>query len=549
MSLCSSVCDGGDESLSLSGQSVEEGLVNREAHGAVCEPHDKYPVARKGCWASLPLELLRDVIKRLEGSESKQPSRKHVVACASVCRAWRGMCKEIVRNREFCGNLTLPVSLKQGNETIKIPAKIGDRMTSDVIVRLRTDEGRDHWLYCHSEVLVNKSKYFAERLSDDWPTCQILDSRYCVEVYSQEPEFDSYVTALRLFYMPEPHVWHGVRNAIGILQVAIHLGCPQMAGACMEYLEAVPWEEAEEEEILRIIPKLGPQYERILARLQPVDQCAAVEIFISAIRFATSSPPAAMQELKSCTQEQLEYMLTEDEDAPLVSLENEVIKSEVRRCVKHLLDRFNSLVETLVDTSQSNISEENRAQHLRPLLCDISWTCQILSKMEMMKDLVHYWVDASVKIVNAAEQLHSYDDMLATQLKFVEVASKVLEAVGCGNVILPTTSRLHAVRVWLPFVQKMRPLVDQGNHEDGEEEVSSVRVDGDIWQGLESSLVSIIVTLPSGDQADILAGWLRCHHVRYPDLTEAFEVWCYRSKVARRRIAMGDDNISNAATL
>lgn len=304
-------------------------------------------------------------------------------------------------------------------------------------------------------------------------------------------------------------------------------------------MEAVPWEEADEEEILRIVPSLGPEYEQILARLQPVDQSAVVGIFISAIQFATSSPPTSMKELKSSAQEQLEYMLTEDDDAPLVTLDNEVIKCEVRRCVKDLLSKFNISVETLVDASQ------DRVQHLRSLLCDISWVCQILNKMEMMKDLVHYWVDASIIIVSTVEKLHSDGEMLETKLKITEVASKVLEAIGLGNVILPTVKRLHMIRVWLPYVQKLRPLVERRNVDDDDGEVSSVRMENDIWQGLESAFISIILTLPSSEQADILAEWLRSQHVQYPDLTEAFEVWCYRSKVAKRRIATVDE-MSNA---
>lgn len=64
-------------------------------------------------WANLPPELLCDVIKRLEESESTWPARKHVVACAGVCKSWRSMCKEIVTTPESCGKLTFPVSLKQ----------------------------------------------------------------------------------------------------------------------------------------------------------------------------------------------------------------------------------------------------------------------------------------------------------------------------------------------------------------------------------------------------------------------------------------------------
>ncbi|KAF8084982.1 hypothetical protein N665_0688s0003 [Sinapis alba] len=64
-------------------------------------------------WANLPPELLHDVIKRLEESESAWPARRHVVACASVCRSWRDMCKEIVQRPELSGKITFPVSLKQ----------------------------------------------------------------------------------------------------------------------------------------------------------------------------------------------------------------------------------------------------------------------------------------------------------------------------------------------------------------------------------------------------------------------------------------------------
>ncbi|PWA85958.1 tubby like protein 10 [Artemisia annua] len=70
-------------------------------------------VIQNSRWANLPPELLFDVIKRLEESESTWPARKHVVACAAVCKSWRSMCKEIVRNPESCGKLTFPVSLKQ----------------------------------------------------------------------------------------------------------------------------------------------------------------------------------------------------------------------------------------------------------------------------------------------------------------------------------------------------------------------------------------------------------------------------------------------------
>ncbi|XP_020246266.1 tubby-like F-box protein 14, partial [Asparagus officinalis] len=116
MSFRSIVRDVRDGFGSLSRRSFEVRLTGHcrgKSQGAVHELHDQGPVVQHSCWASLPPELLRDVIKRLEASESTWPARKHVVACAGVCKAWREMCKEIVRNPEFCGKLTFPVSLKQ----------------------------------------------------------------------------------------------------------------------------------------------------------------------------------------------------------------------------------------------------------------------------------------------------------------------------------------------------------------------------------------------------------------------------------------------------
>ena len=116
MSFRSIVRDVRDGFGSLSRRSFDVRLpahIRGKSHGSVHELHDPPVVIQNSKWASLPPELLRDVIKRLEASESTWPARKHVVACAAVCRSWRDMCKEIVRSPEFSGKLTFPVSLKQ----------------------------------------------------------------------------------------------------------------------------------------------------------------------------------------------------------------------------------------------------------------------------------------------------------------------------------------------------------------------------------------------------------------------------------------------------
>lgn len=328
-----------------------------------------------------------------------------------------------------------------------------------------------------------------------------------------------------------------VKNALGILRVAIHLVCPQIVSTCVGYLEAVPWDESEEEEILKVVPGMGSKAETILARLQPVSPLAVVKIFVSAIQFATSSPPSSMNDLKVSSQEQLEYLLTEDDDAPLLTADDE-IKMEAKLCVNRLLMRFVNLVDSLVGDLQESMAEAAKIELFQAYLNDLSWASQIVTKLEISSDFVLTWVETSVKIVKVAEEA-CRESSLQIQVKVLEVAAKVLEAIGYGTLILPTTKRLQMVKVWLPFVRLVKPSVDSVASDDDNDMLKS---NDELWQSLESAFVSMILALPSSDQAEILTEWFENKQIRYPDLTEAFEVWCYRSKVAKRRLGLLDGN-------
>ncbi|CAN8288616.1 unnamed protein product [Cochlearia groenlandica] len=67
----------------------------------------------KSIWVDLPSELLLDIIHRIESGQALWPWRRDVVACASVCKSWRDMTKDVVKVPELSGLLTFPVSLRQ----------------------------------------------------------------------------------------------------------------------------------------------------------------------------------------------------------------------------------------------------------------------------------------------------------------------------------------------------------------------------------------------------------------------------------------------------
>ncbi|KAG2330360.1 hypothetical protein Bca4012_020048 [Brassica carinata] len=255
-------------------------------------------------------------------------------------------------------------------------------------------------------------------------------------------------------------------------------------------------------------------------------------VFSSALRFAMSidtlksSPElAAAHELKTSAQEQVEFMLSEDEQVRLLVSQEEV-KSVVRLGISNVVSRLSSLL-LLVLAEEFDVLNT---------LCDIEWLCKVLPRMELMKDLVFKWADVSNQIL-----VISQNCKLGVKVKLVEVTGKVLEAVGYGVVIVPSRSRACLLKLWLPFIRRLKTLVDAEGSE------SEYRMDEDLCEFLEGSMVSLVLTLPSNDQAEVFGEWMRgiaLEGVKFPDLSEAFEVWCYRSKSAKRRLLEKCDRLA-----
>lgn len=345
--------------------------------------------------------------------------------------------------------------------------------------------------------------------------------------------------------MPEDSIldsWDSVKTALGVLQVATALCCEEIAQSCIQYLEAVPWEDKEEEAILKAVSTLGVAAMPILARIEPVDLNAVKNVFISAIRFATStdiSCPPFVDELKTSAQEQVEYMLAEDEDVPLVTADDDV-KCEVKTGLSKLFSVFTMDMSSLLSISDNSV--EAAEKKVLQSLSDIEWTCNILPKVDMMKDFVCNWTEISVNILGVVQDKKFSSSMWAVKLKLIEVTGKVLEAVGYGNVILSAPSRVQLLKIWLPYIRMMKPLLDSKFSDD---EIFPYKMDTDLCQSVEGAIISLLLALPSNDQADILADWMQTDQVRYPDLSEAFEVWCYRTKAAKRRLVVGFNEVGN----
>lgn len=337
--------------------------------------------------------------------------------------------------------------------------------------------------------------------------------------------------------------WNSVHSALGVLQLATEFNCQEITESCVQYLEAVPWEDKEEELILKVVPKLGPLAMPILARVDPVDFSASKTVFLSAIRFATSlvspSPPFG-DELKTSAQEQVEYMLgDDDEEIPLVIADEEV-KLESKKGLMNICSSFEKNLSCLLSQSVNEAEEKKVMESLS----DLGWICNVLSKMDLMKEFVDQWIDFSDRVIGFTEDKLLKSGMWGLKLKIIELTGKVLDAVGYGNVIMPPVRRVELVKKWLPYIRKMKPILDSiGDNESG----YPYKMDDDLCQNIEGAIVALLSALPSNDQADILADWMNGEQVKFPDLSEAFEIWCYRTKSAKRRLVEGLNRVGKAA--
>lgn len=427
--------------------------------------------------------------------------------------------------------------------TIAETYQLGDETTSDITVCLRNRDGRPEFYRCHKTVLTRKSKFFADWLSRN-------QSENCIEVNCPGQDYENYVKLLKLLYFPEDSVldsWDSVKSAIGVIRVSNSLQCETITASCIQYLEAMPWEEKEEEEIEKILPTLDSLATPLLMRFQPPDLSATKCVFISALRFATTfdrSIPPFTDELRISAQEQVDYMLAEDEEIPLVTADEDV-KSEVKFGLIKMFSTLQSeLSELSLDFAQN---PETAEQRVLQSLSDLDWMCHILTKMELMNEFVSGWAHISDHMLAIVQDDKYNSGLWAVKLRLVELAGKALEAIGFGNVVLPAVSRVQFLNTWLPYLRKLKPILDSKHAEN---DAFPHNMDGDLCRNIEGAIVPLVLSLPSNDQADILSDWMkRTEQLMFPDLSEAFEAWCYRTKAAKRRLVMGLNGVGSNSTV
>ncbi|KAI5011765.1 hypothetical protein ZWY2020_013902 [Hordeum vulgare] len=135
--------------------------------------------------------------------------------------------------------------------------QFNDADSSDVRLTLSSKDGLSLTLCVHRHILVAHSRFFAAKLSDRWSKQQ-RTLPHIVEI-SDCDDVEVYVETLRLMYCKDlrrrAHE-EDVAKVLGILKVSAAIVFDAGVLSCLEYLEAAPWAEDDDEKVAALLTQL-----------------------------------------------------------------------------------------------------------------------------------------------------------------------------------------------------------------------------------------------------------------------------------------------------
>ncbi|RWW61755.1 hypothetical protein BHE74_00031162 [Ensete ventricosum] len=394
----------------------------------------------------------------------------------------------------------------------KIYASFGRPETSDMIVTLHGKEGSSVRMSVHRNILTEHSSFFADKLSRLSPASE-------VEIADCE-DMEIYLEVVGLMYCKEIKcrlIKRSLSRVLRILKVrnvAESLGFHACIKSCLDYLEAVPWvEEEEEQNVISSIRHLrddsygvGPILNRVASDPSnpPTDALAQIMDLVLG-----SSEDRGRREMKSLVLN----LLKESDGDGSVGICTETLYGSCRRCLESLLSLFTCASEP--GFSHESLGSRDRVVRQISLEVDnLLWLVEILAVRHAADEFASIWASQ-----DELAELHSKLPTMARH-QVSCVTSRLFVAIGNGEMLPPTETRKLLLRVWL------QPLIDDyGWLRRG----SSRSFDR---HAVEEGIDRTITTLPLEEQQSVLLSWLRSFLKvgdDCPNLRGAFEVWWRRA--------------------
>ncbi|RWR92809.1 BTB/POZ domain-containing-like protein [Cinnamomum micranthum f. kanehirae] len=386
----------------------------------------------------------------------------------------------------------------------------------DVRLDLKGKDGRILEVAMNSEALRSSSFVFEEKIAE---ASRRIGPGGCFSIEVEDVEnVEAFKETIEL--MCEKDVGKklmkiGVDRAIDILEVSSIIMFDIGIKSCLNYLEAVPWCENEEEKLKNLFTRCTIDEsvaQDVLARLDlqdPVSQPLGLHIVQSVTQGIDMN---AKRELKSLVKGLLSTSSVYQKEAAGINKED--LYGICDACLHLLEDCFKEAYDQV--SQDQSATRESR----RPLIGLISeqvdnlnWLLDILMDKQMAEDFVGLWAKQSelLRVHEKASPMVRYE--------LSRVSACVFIALGRGKLQCRGEERYNVIKAWFgPMLADFGWLQRCSKGLDVKE--------------LEEAMGNALLTLPLKHQQILFMEWLSCYSEigrDCPNLSKAFQVWWRRT--------------------
>ncbi|KAJ8526950.1 hypothetical protein K7X08_029427 [Anisodus acutangulus] len=387
--------------------------------------------------------------------------------------------------------------------------QFNDSGSSDVKLTLSSKDGLSVAMNVHRQILVVHSHFFAVKLSEKWVKQQRNSGPYIVEIADCD-DIEVYIETLRLMYCKDLRrrlMKEDVSKVLGILKVSAAIGFDAGVLSCLEYLEAAPWAEDEEEKVASLLSELrleGVGAGEVLRRVS-LDVTSGTEsgngneeVLLKLLHVVLEGrDEKAKREMKVLVSKMLH------ENSSHNDLRKESLYSACNACLQLLRHHFLRAADgDMMDVGQIARQADN-----------LHWILDILIDRQIGEEFLRTWASQS-KLSEAHSKvpaLHRYEVSRVTARLFV--------GIGKGQLLASKDARYSLLQKWLvPFYEDF-----------GWMRRASRGLDRHL---IEEGLSNTILTLPMTLQQEILMSWFD----RFlnsgddcPNIQRGFEIWWRRA--------------------
>lgn len=310
-----------------------------------------------------------------------------------------------------------------------------------------------------------------------------------------------------------------------LLQISAALMFDAGIMACLEFLEAVPWSEDEEEKVIAVLGQLE-LYDTsadVLQRVsvEPSISSRADGIFLQLLMgVLQAKDEKARRDMKTLISGLLKEDLTYAGNNNRLDVSRDTLYHICHKCLSSLLL---CLCEA-VSVDESRCDRGVLMGQIAREADNMHWVVDILIEKKMGDDFVTLWADQT--------ELASLHSKLPSMYRYEisRITAQLCIAVGRGQILVPKDARFSLLRTWL------EPL-----YEDfGWMRRACKSIDKKL---VEDGLTQTILTLPLAQQQAILLNWFDRFLNKgddCPNIQRAFEVWWRRAFV--RQYAADQDS-------